>query len=43
MNIISYLKVEDEETDLLNDINLPIQTMDALDQLENTLIDSMKM
>jgi len=43
MNIISYLKVEDEETDLPNNINLPIQTMDALDQLENTLDDSTKM
>jgi len=26
MNIISYLKVEDEEMDLPNDINLPLQT-----------------
>jgi len=43
MNIISYLKVEDEETDLQNDINLPLQTMDALDQLENTLNNSVKM
>ena len=43
MNIISYLKVEDEETDLMNDINLLLPTMDTLDQLENTLYDSMKM
>ena len=43
MNIISCLKVDDEETDLQNDINLPLQTIDALDQLENTLNDSVKM
>jgi len=43
MNIISYLKVEDEEMDLPNDINLPLQTMNALDQLENTVNDSVKM
>ena len=35
--------MEVEGTDLPNDINLPIQTMDALDQLENTLDDSTKM
>jgi len=43
MNIISYLKVEDEETDLMNDINLPLQTLDGLDKLENTLNHSVKM
>ena len=43
MNIINYFKVEDEETGLPNDINLLMQTMDALHQLENSLNDSMKM
>jgi len=43
MNIISYLKVEDDETDLPNDINLPLQAMSDADQLENILNDSVKM
>ena len=43
MNIISYLKVEDEETVPSNDINISLQTMVALDQLENTLNNSVKM
>ena len=43
MSIINYLKVEDEGTDLPNDINIPLQTMDALDQLEDTLNDTVKL